>query len=105
MRTSESRRVKCVRIHPELIICVLNWCRNPGGKFLSLPQCDEIPEDAKVVAVTADFESNCFKAIIQHESFDMVEPGVYPPMIGDYLRSFRTFIRKHEPSDTMVEVL
>lgn len=101
--SNESRRIKSIRIEPELIIAVLNWCRNPGGTFLSLPKSSEIPDGAEIISVWPDTESRSIKAHVYHETFDIVEPGCYPPMVNDYMCGCRTFRRNHEPTDTMIE--
>lgn len=72
------KRVRVVRIpHGTL----LNMLKPPheSHSFVQL-QIVELPEGARVLSVHNDFMRGCFVFIVQHQSFDVVDEALQPPI-------------------------
>lgn len=83
------RRSKIAKLDPHLIIDILNL-HLQMPKVLALPECAEIPDDAVVTSITADWFQRVILAEISHPSFEPVPDGEEPPRIPGLTESWRT---------------
>ena len=70
----EPNRVKIVSIDNQILIDLLNWGRNPKS-VLTLPVCDELPSDCRVLWVHPSFERRCLEAMVWSSEFPEVPLG------------------------------
>jgi hypothetical protein len=82
------RRVKIVRFDAALLVDVFNWWLDPPD-FLALPVCEEIPSDAVVQSVNANWNSRSIDLLISHPSFPVVPSGAMPPQAPELITEFR----------------
>lgn len=81
MKEFQERRFKILRVDPRYIVDLLNQATNPQ-RFMRIPSGDQIPEDAKVISVNADWSSNTIELLIAHETYEPVPLGVMTPELG-----------------------
>lgn len=84
----KERRVKILQIPQDLILVILNWCRDPQ-RCLALPVLDELPEDIEIISVHANWPCRAIDLMITHPSFDIVPNGSEPPRIPGLLSGLR----------------
>lgn len=89
MLAFQERRLKIVRVHPHLIVDLLNQARNPC-KYLRVPTGEQIPDDAVVISVHADWSSGMIELMIADDSFEAVADGEKPPIAG-LISEWKTF--------------
>jgi hypothetical protein len=85
---NRSSRVKIVSMDEQLLVDVLNLCRD-RRPFISLPITDELPEDATVRRAFVNYERRTIDLIIESESFDEVPDGAMPPRVSQMVETFR----------------
>ena len=92
------RRIKILQVDPQLILEIINWCRNPPD-WLVLPITEEIPEDAVVVSVSNNWANRTMEFQIHHPSFDFVPAGQVPPTIPNACHEWRRIDVKPKQED------
>lgn len=79
---ADMQRLRILRADPNLILEVLNWCRDTAeGRYIDLPKVEEIPDGCEVVSVNASWSSRSIELMLRHSSFDGVPDGSIPPTI------------------------
>ena len=81
-------RVKIVTLDQQLMIDTLNWWRTPR-QAIALPIAPDIPEDAVVLHVSANWERRCLEALIASPQFDRVPDGELPQRLSGVVKQFR----------------
>ena len=83
-----SSRVKIVSIDEQLLVDVLNLCRQ-RRPFISLPITDELPEDTTVRRAFVNYERRTIDLVVESESFDEVPDASMPPRVSQMVKAFR----------------
>lgn len=77
-----TRRLKIVSLDPHFLIDVLNWAASGNmAEIIGVPVCQEIPADAEVLSVTANWSTRRIEAMVTHSTFAEVAEGAIPPII------------------------
>jgi hypothetical protein len=91
---NSDRRYKIVQVNPDLMIDVLNWCRNPDHS-ITLPITEELPADTTVVGIQYCFVMDCFELKVHSSDFESVPDGAEIPQAG-FIKSFHTIEAKKD---------
>jgi len=81
MKAFQERRLKILRVDPRHIVDLLNQARNVC-RFMKVPVGEQVPDDAVVVTVNADWSSNTIELLLASDQFEPVELGMSPPVVG-----------------------
>lgn len=85
----EQRRFKILSIKSQWLVDLLNWARNPNAVSFPLPLTDELPEDCRVVTVSASWERQCVEALVCSSEFEPCPDGWEIQRIPKLVTEFR----------------
>lgn len=81
---ASDRRLKIVRVSPDLIVDILNM-RHRGPEYLAFPDIPDLPIDAEVRDVRYNEYRRCLDVLLSHSSFPPVPDGEEITPIGAFV--------------------
>jgi len=99
--TISDGRVKTLLMDPQLLIEIMNWCKDPMH-CLALPITEELPEDCRVVAIRDSFERRCLELLVWSSHFPPVAVGAVPQRL---LGTFTEFRRVAFPERPLIDFI